>query len=75
MATFLKCLAARTCLTVAIILLNAAELVRRWTTRLLWNRRINVVDARLVLSIAKHLNRAAIRLIRITPCPRGHDEF
>lgn len=75
MVTFLKCSAARTCFTVASVLLNAADLVRRWTTRLLWNHRIGLVDARLLLSVARHLNRAAIRLIRITPCSRNHDEF
>jgi hypothetical protein len=75
MVIFLKCLTARICIKVASILLNAAELVRRWAMRMLWNRGINVIDARLVLSTAKHLNRAAIRLIRITPCPRGNDEF
>lgn len=75
MVTFLNFFVTRTCLRVASVMLAAADLVRRSTARLLWKRRIHLVDAKRFFAAARHLNRAAIRLIRITPCSRNDDEY
>lgn len=65
MATFLNCFVTRTCFRIASVMLSAADLVRGWTMRLLWTRKIGLADTRLLLAVARNLNHAAIRLIRI----------
>lgn len=75
MVAFLKYLGIRTCFRIAGVMLSAADLVRGWTMRLLWSRRIDLADTRLLLAVARNLNHAAIRLIRITPHSRNDNEY
>lgn len=75
MVAFLNRLVTRTCFRIASIMLSAADLVRSWAMRLLWSRKIGLADTRLLLAMARHLNHAAIRLIRIAPRSRNDDEY
>lgn len=75
MVAFLKCFGTRTCFRIASFVLSTADLVRRWTVRLLWSRRIGFADTRLLLAVARNLNHAAIRLTRIAPSSRNDNEY
>lgn len=75
MVTFLNCFVTRTCFRIASVMLSAADLVRGWTMRLLWSRKISLADTRQLLTVARNLNHAAIRLIRIAPRSRNDNEY
>lgn len=72
--TFLNCFVTRICFRIASVMLSAADLVRGWTMRLLWSRKIGLADTRLLIAVARNLNHVAIRLIRIAPPSRNDNE-
>lgn len=71
---FLNRFVTRTCFRIASVVLSAADLVRGWTMRLLWRRKIGLADTRLLLAVAGNLNHVAIRLIRLAPRSRNDNE-
>ena len=74
MVTLLNGLVTKTCFNIASVMLSAADLIREWTMRLLWNRKIGLADTRLLIAVARNLNHFAIRLIRIAPRSRNDNE-